>query len=49
MSSRFPSESAPDRALRRTAIAADRVLGRMLQPVTQFWTGNVLAVADASR
>ena len=48
MSSRFPAESAADRALRSTAVAADRVLGRVLQPLTQFWTGNVLAVAEAS-
>jgi ubiquinone/menaquinone biosynthesis C-methylase UbiE len=48
LSSRFAPASPADRVLRGSAVIADRVLGRVLRPVTQFWTGNVLVVADAS-
>lgn len=48
LSCRCAPGSAGDRALQAGAVALDRLLGRMARPVTQFWTGNVLVVADAA-
>jgi SAM-dependent methyltransferase len=38
--------SAGERLLRAGVLASDRLLGRALRPLTQFWTGNVLTVAE---
>jgi SAM-dependent methyltransferase len=48
LSSRLAPQSAGDRLLRAGVVWSDRVLGRGLRPVTQFWTGNVLMIAERS-
>jgi 2-polyprenyl-3-methyl-5-hydroxy-6-metoxy-1,4-benzoquinol methylase len=45
-SCRLTPGSAGDRLLRAGVVASDRLLGRALRPITQFWTGNVLTVAQ---